>query len=73
MQLPITLYVHFKHFRQGVDHRHANTMEATGELVIVTIEFGARMKSSKDEFYPGQLLFLMYINRHAAPIVTYGH
>ena len=73
MQFPITLNEHFKGFRQGIDHRHAHTMETTGELVVVTIEFGARMKTGENELYARQLFFLVYINRHATTIVAYGH
>ena len=34
-----------------IDHRHANTMEATGELIVVAVELTSRMQSREDQLH----------------------
>ena len=48
-------------------------MQAAGELIAVTVEFGAGVEPRQDQFDTRQLLLLMNVNRHAPAIITDGH
>ena len=36
---------------EGIDDRHADTVQASGELVVVAVELPARVQPSEDEFH----------------------
>ena len=57
---------------EGVDHRYPNTVEATGELVVVIGKLTAGMKGGENNFNTGKALLRVDIHRHAATIVTDG-
>ena len=59
----------FEVFRQRVDHRHADTVQATGILVVVAGKFSARMQPGEDQFDAGNLLDRVLVHGHAAAVI----
>src|SRR5690606_21988625 len=56
---------------QGVDHRHADAVQAAGNLVTVVVELAAGVQHGKDHLGRRTPLFLVGIDRDAAAVV--GH
>ena len=59
-------------FRQGIDHRHADAMQAARHFVGVLVEFTARMQLRHDHFGRRNPLFGMDIGGDAASVVGDG-
>jgi hypothetical protein len=57
--------------RERVDHRHADAVQAAGELVVVAVELAARVQAREDELDAAHLLLRVDVDRHAAAVV--GH
>ena len=73
VQQLIARNLHFEPFRQRVDDRNANSMQAAGGLIGFLVEFAARMQRGHDDFKRRFLgKFRMRIDRDAAPIVGDG-
>ena len=62
----------FQPNRQGVDHRNANAMQATRNLVGVLVELSAGMQLRHDDFGSGDAFGGVDIGRNAAAIVGHG-
>ena len=67
----VALDPHFQMLRQRIDHRHAYTVQAAGELVIRVGEFAARVQPRENHFDARDFFDRMQIHRHAAPVI--GH
>ncbi len=59
----------FQPVRQGVHNRHANAVQAAGNLVGVLVEFPARMELGHDHFGRRSALCGVHAHRDAAAIV----
>ena len=57
--------------RERVHHRHADAVQAAGELVVLVGEFAARMQAREDQLDAADLLLRMDVHRHAAAIVRH--
>src|SRR5690606_7953196 len=57
---------------QGVDHRHADAVQAAGNLVAVVVELAAGVQHGEDHLGRRTPLFLVDVDRDAAPVVGHG-
>ena len=62
-----------QHVGERVHHRHANAMQAAGDLVGAVIELTAGMQHGHDDLRCRPPLFGMDVHRDAAPVVAHGH
>ena len=53
MNTATTLNNHIHLGRQGVDHRHTNTVQTAGELIVVIGEFATGMQGRENHFDAG--------------------
>src|SRR5690606_16477636 len=60
-------------FGQGVHHRHADAMEAAGNLVGIVVELSTRVQHRHNYFGGGSSLVGMQIHRDATPVIRDGH
>ena len=60
-------------FRQRVDDRHADAVQAAGDFVGLVVEFSARVQAREDQLDARHLLFRMDVDRHASTVVRHGH
>ena len=58
--------------RQGVDHRHADAMQAAGNLVGVLVEFPAGVQLGHDDLGRRDAFLVVDAGRNAAPVVGDG-
>jgi hypothetical protein len=58
--------------RQRVDHRHADAVQAAGDLVVLVAEFSAGMQARENELDAAHLFFRVNVHRHAATVVGHG-
>ena len=66
-------YLDFQLFRQRVDDRDADAVEAAGGLIGAAVEFAARVQHRHDDFERGLLgKFRMRVDRHAAAVVEHA-
>ncbi len=52
-----------------VHHRHADAVQAAGEVVVLAGEFAARVQAGEDQLDARDAFFRMDIHRHAAAVV----
>ena len=69
VQLAVALDQHLQLFRQGVDHRHADPVQAAGELVVLVGELTAGVQGGEDHFHARFLLHRVRVHRHAPAVV----
>ena len=58
-------------FRQGVDHRYADAVQAARELVVLVVELAAGVQLGQDQFHARNLLFRVNVHGHAAAVVDH--
>ena len=56
---------------QGVDHRHADAVQAAGNLVAVVVELAARVQHGEDHLGRRDAFFLVDVDRDAAAVVRH--
>jgi len=71
MDFAVAADAHFDLAGQGIDHGHADSVQAARELVVAIGEFAARMQAGQDQFDAGDAFLGVDVHRHAAAIV--GH
>jgi hypothetical protein len=60
---------HTSRFRQRVDHRHADPVQAAGEAVVLVRKLAAGVQPGEDQLDPGDALLGVDVHRHAAAVV----
>ena len=73
MQLAVARDREREQARQGVHHRHADAVQATGHLVGVVVEFSAGVQHGHDDFGRRAVFFLVDVGRDATTVVRDGH
>ncbi len=68
----VAMNVEHQHFRQRVDHRHADAMQTAGDLVTTAAELTAGMQDRHDHFGCRAAFFLVDVDRNAATVVGDG-
>ncbi|MDR6304418.1 hypothetical protein GGQ85_002125 [Nitrobacter vulgaris] len=58
---------------ERVDHRDADAVQPTGDLVGILIEFSAGVQLRHDDFSRGNAFTLVNVDGNAATVVAYGH
>ncbi|UWN50673.1 hypothetical protein ASALC70_02895 [Alcanivorax sp. ALC70] len=71
VQLAVPFHEHFQLARQGIDHRHADAVQAAGELVVLVGELAAGVQGGEDHFHAGLLLHRVRIHGHATAVVLH--
>ena len=72
VQLAVAADAQLQVIRQRVDDRHADAVQAAGDLVGAVVELPARMQHGHDDFGRGTPLFGVDIHRDAAAVVGDG-
>ena len=72
MLLPVAPDAHFHPFRERVDHRGADAVQAAGNLVGILVELAARMQSREHHLGGGNALLDVHVGGDAAPVVADG-
>ena len=67
--LPPRLIQHSRCLRERVHHRHADPVQAAGELVGLVGEFAAGVQAREDQLRAAHLLLRVDVDRHAAAVV----
>ena len=73
VNLTITANCQLQFFRQGVHHRHAHTVQATGHLVGVVVELTAGVQHRHDHFGSAHAFFFVQLGRNTTAIILDGH
>ena len=55
---------------QGVDNRHANTVQTTRNFIAIAVELTPRVQLGHDHFSSGHPFFRVHIHRNTATIVA---
>ena len=61
-----------KRFRQGIDHRGADTVKTPGYLVGTRVELAAGVERRQDHFCSGDAFLVVDVHGHAATVVPNG-
>ena len=69
--VPIPFDFHLQPGGEGVDHRHADTVQAAGKLVVLVGKFGPGMQLEQNHLHAGDAFFRVDVRGHAATVV--GH
>ena len=67
----VAAHAHFDAGRQGVDHRDTDTVQTTGELVVLVGELTAGVQLGEDQLDAANALFRVDVDRHTAAVI--GH
>ena len=67
--LPPRLHPAFEILRQRVHDRHADAVQAAGELVVLVRELAAGVQPREDQLDAADLLLRVDVDRHAAAVV----
>ena len=67
---PIAVNRQIQHFRQGVDHGYADTVQAAGNLVRVVVELAASVQHGHDHF-GSRTPFFVHVDRNATAIIDH--
>ena len=73
VHLAVAFDEHFQLFRQRVDHRHTDAVQAAGELVVLIGEFTPGVQRRQNHFHAGLFLYRVRVHRHAAAVVFHFH
>jgi hypothetical protein len=69
--LATTAYPDLKVARKCIHYRHADTVQAAGELVVFGGELATGMQPGQDHLDAGHTLIRVHIDRHATTIVSH--
>ena len=58
-------------FRERIDHRHADAVQAARESVATAVEFAARVQAREDQLDAADLFLRVDVDRHAATVVAH--
>ena len=72
VDLPVAPDFEIQRFRQGVDHRHANAVQAARHLVAVVVELAARVEHRQHDFR-GRLAADVLVHGNATAVVDHCH
>ena len=71
--MAITMNDQTQGFRQGIDNRHTDTMQAAGYLVGIVIKFSASMQHGHNNLGGRTSFFRVDIHRDATTVIGNGH
>ena len=63
----------FELLRQGIYHRHTDTVQATCKLVVLAGELAAGVQPGEDHFCTGHPFFRVNVHRHPPAVILYLH
>ena len=73
MPAAVAVHHHLEPLREGVDHRHADAVQAAGHLVGRLVKLATGVQHRQRQFDAGNLLDGMDIDRNTATVVDHGN
>ena len=70
--LAVAPHAHVELFRQGIDDRNPDAVQAARKLVVLIGELAPGMQLGEDYFDPGNFLLRVDIDRHAATVIDHA-
>ena len=71
VQGAVLLHLDHQPLRQGVDHRHADAVQAAGVVVVLAVELAAGVQPRQGQLDPGQLVLGVHVHGQAATVVDH--